>query len=46
VVGDERELERIVAYIENSPVKAGLAGEARQYVWSSAWKGRPDGTVG
>jgi len=46
VVRDARELERIVAYIENNPVKAGLVGEACQYVRSSAWEGRPDGTAG
>ena len=35
-------MERIVAYIENNAVKAGLVAEASQYVWSSAWKGDPD----
>jgi REP element-mobilizing transposase RayT len=37
-VRDERELERIAAYIENNPVQAALAAEASQYKWSSAWK--------
>ena len=37
LVRDERELEGIAAYIENNPVKAGLAAEASQYRWSSAW---------
>ncbi|HUE03862.1 MAG TPA: transposase [Bryobacteraceae bacterium] len=36
---DAQELERIVAYIENNPVKAGLVAEASQYRWSSAWGG-------
>lgn len=36
-VRDKRELERIVAYIENNPVKARLAVERSQYRWSSAW---------
>jgi REP element-mobilizing transposase RayT len=46
-VRDERELERIAAYIENNPVKAGLAAEASQYPWSSAWTegGRGDGEL-
>jgi len=38
-VRDELELERIVAYIENNPVKAGLVGQAFLYRWSSAWDG-------
>jgi len=42
VVKQEREMERIVASIENNPVKAGLVAEASQYVWPSAWKGDPD----
>jgi REP element-mobilizing transposase RayT len=39
-VRDQRELERIVAYIEHNPVRAGLAAEPWEYIWSSAW-GRP-----
>jgi putative transposase len=35
-VRDESELERIAAYIENNPVKAGLVARAEEYVWSSA----------
>lgn len=35
-VRDEQQLERIVAYIENNPVKAGLVAEASRYPWSSA----------
>lgn len=37
-VRDAQQMERIVAYIENNPVKAGLAAEASQYQWSSAWR--------
>jgi putative transposase len=35
-VRDELELERIVAYIENNPVQAGLAANPSEYRWSSA----------
>jgi REP element-mobilizing transposase RayT len=38
-VTDHRELERIAAYIENNPVKAGLVADASQYPWSSASAG-------
>ena len=38
-VRDGRELERIAAYIETNPVKAGLAAESSQYRWSSALGG-------
>jgi REP element-mobilizing transposase RayT len=37
-VSEGQELERIVAYIETNPVKAGLAAESSQYRWSSAWE--------
>ena len=37
-VREERQLERIVVYIENNPVQAGLATIPSQYRWSSAWK--------
>ena len=37
VVRDKRQLERITAYIEDNPVKAGLATEPSKYQWSSAW---------
>ncbi len=36
LVRDEREFERIRKYIEQNPVRAGLAAEAHQYRWSSA----------
>jgi REP element-mobilizing transposase RayT len=35
-VRDGEELEKIVAYIENNPVKAGLVARAGDYRWSSA----------
>jgi putative transposase len=38
-VRNAQELERIAAYIENNPVKAGLVAEASLYRWSSAWDG-------
>lgn len=38
-VRDDRELERIVAYIEGNPVQAGIASESSHYRWSSAWTG-------
>jgi len=37
-VRDDVELERIIAYIENNPVKAGLVDSADKYRWSSAGK--------
>ncbi len=38
LVRSDLEFERIRRYIENNPVKAGLAGEAKLYAWSSAFK--------
>lgn len=35
VVADERYLAHLIRYVHNNPVKAGLVGEARQYMWSS-----------
>jgi putative transposase len=35
-VRNGQEMHRIAAYIENNPVKAGLAAEASDYPWSSA----------
>ncbi len=35
-VRNEREFEKIRSYIEENPVRAGLAGEANEYRWSSA----------
>ena len=37
-VRDEREFEKIVAYIEDNPVKAGFVARADEYRWSSAAK--------
>jgi REP element-mobilizing transposase RayT len=37
-VRDDRESDRIKAYIENNPVKAGLVANAEDYLWSSAAK--------
>jgi type I restriction enzyme R subunit/putative DNA methylase len=36
-VRDEREWQRIVGYIEENPVTAGLVHRASDYRWSSAW---------
>jgi len=36
VVRSEIEFRRIQRYVENNPVKAGLAGTPEDYVWSSA----------
>ena len=41
LVRHEREFEKIRNYIEENPVRAGLAREAREYRWSSA--GWPSG---
>ncbi len=35
-VRNEREFEKIRSYIEENPVRAGLAREANEYRWSSA----------
>jgi hypothetical protein len=35
-VRDQPEWQKIVAYIENNPVKAGLVSRAEDYRWSSA----------
>ena len=35
-VRDDRESDRIKAYIENNPVKGGLVASAEDYLWSSA----------
>lgn len=36
LVRDQREFDRIHAYIENNPVRAGLAQEPSEFLWSSA----------
>ena len=38
-VREDREWERVKAYIENNPVKAGLVARAQDYPWSSAFQG-------
>jgi len=40
LVRNDEEFRRIQRYIENNPVKAGLAGSSEDYPWSSA--GRPE----
>ena len=40
LVRDGKEFNRIRAYIEENPVRAGLAAAAREYRWSSAWGGK------
>ena len=37
-VRDKRQMERIIAYIEDNPVKAGMAAVASDFPWSSAWR--------
>ena len=39
-VRDRREFDKIVAYIEGNPVKAGLSSEPGGFQWSSAFKKR------
>ncbi len=42
-VRDDKERQRIAAYIENNPVKAGLVSQAEEYRWGSAhevWRQR------
>lgn len=41
-VRDEKEFRKIQGYIEDNPVKAGLAKAAGMYRWSSAWDAKPD----
>ena len=45
-VRDRREGERIHAYIENNPVKAGLVSRAEDYRWSSAFRRKAEMTLG
>ncbi len=39
LVRNPEEFRRIKNYIENNPVKAGLAADRESYRWSSAWSG-------
>jgi putative DNA methylase len=45
-VRDDRERERIAAYIENNPVKAGLVTRAEDYAWSSAGERSAETSLG
>jgi putative transposase len=38
------EFRKIREYIENNPVRAGLAADPESYRWSSAWSGRREAT--
>jgi REP element-mobilizing transposase RayT len=40
LVRTDTEFDRIRAYIEQNPVKAGLAGSAEEFRWSSAYRAR------
>jgi REP element-mobilizing transposase RayT len=37
LIRDEGHLERTIDYVENNPVKAGLAASVTEWRWSSAW---------
>jgi len=37
LVRNQREFERIVRYVEQNPVRAGLVREAGEYRWSTGW---------
>ena len=37
-IRDSKEFAKIVRYIEENPVRAGLVPDASQYRWSSAWE--------
>jgi REP element-mobilizing transposase RayT len=41
-VRNEDEFYRIVRYIENNPVRAGLVSRPEDWQWSSAWRRRTD----
>ena len=41
-VRDDRESDRIKAYIENNPVKAGLVANAEDRLWSSTARSRDE----
>jgi len=46
VVRDDAELERIVLYVEQNPVKAGLCQRPEEWSFSSASRGQDEGTAG
>jgi REP element-mobilizing transposase RayT len=39
-VRDEAEFERVRAYVEHNPVRAGVVARAEEFRWSSAYAGR------
>jgi REP element-mobilizing transposase RayT len=43
-IRDEEHFRRVVGYIENNPVKAGLVHMAAQWLWSSAHYRSQEGT--
>ncbi len=45
-VRNERHFETVVAYIHENPVKAGLVGEAQDWLWSSTREYRDDAELG
>jgi REP element-mobilizing transposase RayT len=45
-VRNETEFERIRRYIEENPVRAGLAATSEEYPWSSAYAGTDAGMAG
>jgi len=45
-IRSSKELARVVHYVENNPVKAGLAGCAEAWPWSSASKDTGDKIAG
>jgi len=46
VVRDDAELERIVLYVEQNPVNAGLCGKPEDWAFSSAARRQNEGTAG
>jgi putative DNA methylase len=40
IIRNEAQLQTVVAYIEENPVKAKLVSRAEDHPWSSAYKGR------
>jgi putative DNA methylase len=44
LIRNQQEFEKVLNYIEDNPVRAGLVRKANEYPWSSAW-GRADPPV-
>ena len=38
-IRNDEEMSRVIRYIENNPVSAGLTTQAKDYRWSNAWAG-------